>query len=671
MKTIKNKITVVILGAVMVVGLLLGVLSYIGTQNSTMQAIEKNLLETAKIAGMAAQNTIATYTYSVGEMATNPALTDETVPISEKKAFLNSKVAAYYMRSAGYIDTSGNDLIAGGNAAKEEYFIAAMNGNTYMSAPYITADKKDMYIVVSAPVKKGEQITAVVYFVCDTNILSSIVESVSVGELGSSYILDKYGRTIAHSNPALVLEGENIIEAARKAPANPYYAELSAIEQKMILAQTDVGRYSHEGESFIQSYAPIPGSDGWSIAIVADVDEFLQPANIAAIMQIGATLLLCVLVLFIAKAIGKSIAAPITACATRLQLMGQGDLKSPVPHSNAKDESHTLVNGLETAITTLSRYVEDIDHSMSEMAKGDFNVESQDQYVGDFRNIETSIAAFRATISSVLQQITRSAQQVSTDSNQVSGGAQSLAKIASEQANSVEKLSAEVADISGHIGQTSQNTAHLKHLAHAVVGEVTSSSEQMAEMVAAISEIRRSSEEIGKIIKTIEDIAFQTNILALNAAVEAARAGTAGKGFAVVADEVRNLANKSGEAAKQTNVLIEASVKSVANGVQLADKTAASLDEVVAGTAKITTLIEQIAGAAKEQANSITLVKAGVDQISSSIQINSATSEESAAASDELNEQAEMMKSLVSGFKLKCSQGETAAVEQELVFPKG
>lgn len=658
MKTIKNKITVVILGIVTVVALLLGILSYIGTQNSTMVAIEKNLLETSKIASIAAQNSIATYTYSVAEMATNPILADETVSIADKKDYLDSKVAAYYMRSAGLIDTSGNDLIAGGNVSEEEYFKAAMNGNAYMSTPYITADKKDMYMVISAPVRKGEQITAVAYFVCDTVLLSSIVDGASVGDRGTAYILDKYGRTIAYSDPALVLSGENIIESAKEKPDDAYLANLAVIEKKMIAGETDIDRYSDHGEPCLQSYAPIPGSDGWSIAITANLDEFLQPANLAAVMQTLVTLVLCVLVFFIAKKVGASIAAPITACADRLQLMAQGDLNSPVPQCTAKDERRTLINGLDIAVTTLSRYVEDIDHSMGEMANGNFDFESSDQYIGDFKNIETSIAAFRTTLSSTLEQIRRSAQQVSFDSNQVSSGAQCLAQSATEQASSVEKLSAEVVDISEQIKRTSENTTQLKQLAHVVGGEVTASGDQMAEMVAAISEIRKTSEQIGKIIKTIEDIAFQTNILALNASVEAARAGAAGKGFAVVADEVRSLANKSSDAAKQTNTLIDASVLSVANGVRLADTTAASLAEVVTGAARITTLIEQIAEACTQQTQSITQVKAGVEQINSSIQINSATSEESAAASEELNGQADMMKVLVSNFKLTHSTKE-------------
>jgi len=202
------------------------------------------------------------------------------------------------------------------------------------------------------------------------------------------------------------------------------------------------------------------------------------------------------------------------------------------------------------------------------------------------------------------------------------------------------------------VNRNASSASNANQLANAAYGEVKRGNESMQKMISAMTEISDSSSEIGKIIKTIEDIAFQTNILALNAAVEAARAGAAGKGFAVVADEVRNLASKSAEAAKNTTALIESSANSVKYGTEIANQTAQSLSEIIDGVSKTSDLIGEISRATNEQATSINQVTLGVDQISAVVQNNSATSEESAASSEELNNQAQMLKTLVGKFKI-------------------
>lgn len=652
MKTIKNKITLIILGTISIVTLISGVLAAFEIERSTMQAIEKNLVETAKIAGMAAQNTIATYTTCINEIATNSILSDEEVSLFAKKAYLDSKVSAYYMRDASYADTTGNDLFTKKNLADEEYFKVAMTGKSYMSSPYLTEDKKDMYIVVSSPVKKGEQIIGVVYFICDTTILGSIVEGISVGDNGSAYILDQSGRTIASTDSKSVLSGENVIEAAKQDPNNPYYAALAPIEQKMISGETDINRYSENGYDHIQSYAPIPGSNGWSVAIVASATEFLQPAKNAIVIQAIVSLLLCILGFFLAKRIATSIATPITACANRLQLMAQGNLKSPVSPVKAKDETQLLNSSMKTAIFTLNQYVKDIDRAMGEMANGNFNLKPSQPFIGDFKPIEDSISIFLLNISNVLEKLNRAGEQVFGNAEQVSDGAQVLAQGTLEQASAIEELAIAIDEISVHMQATSQNAKAAKEMAYGATESITHSNEHMQRLMAAMADINAKSTEISKISKAIEDIAFQTNILALNTAVEAARAGESGKGFAVIADEVRNLAEESAKAAKSTTELIEASIISINTGVNLATETAKEMLGVVTSAKTSTEIMSQMAQATDEQVLSLSHITSSVDRISSVVQTNSATSQQSAAASEELSGQAHMMKELIGKFEL-------------------
>lgn len=356
--------------------------------------------------------------------------------------------------------------------------------------------------------------------------------------------------------------------------------------------------------------------------------------------------------LVLAISIARGISRPVAEIEHAAVKMANGDYDITLSYT-AQDEIGSLADSMRKMVSTTKEVILDTTRGLNELAIGNFDIELRANYIGVFKDIENSLHKIISDLSDTMSQIRMSTEQVSSGSDQVSSGAQALAQGATEQASSVEELSASINEVSDQIKSNAKHSAEASRLALIASDGLNSSNEQMTDMISAMSEISDSSTKIGKIIKTIEDIAFQTNILALNAAVEAARAGTAGKGFAVVADEVRNLANKSSEAAKQTNTLIEGSVKSVEHGVHIADETAKSLAGVVTQAQSMADLIQKISQASGEQSLSISQINLGVEQISSVVQTNSATSEESAAASEELNGQAVMMKELVNKFKLK------------------
>lgn len=370
-------------------------------------------------------------------------------------------------------------------------------------------------------------------------------------------------------------------------------------------------------------------------------------------MLVNITLVVVALLfsVIIALAIAKSITNPLKEIENAAKKMAEGDLGVDIAyHSN--NEMGNVCDSLRKTIQTLHTYIMDIQRGLSEVASGNFNIVPVADYKGDFVSLRDSIGIIITSLSETLSQINESAQLVSNGSEQFAGGAQALSQGAVHQASSIQELAAAINEISGQIQSAAENAADASQKAEVVGQEAAESNRRMQEMLAAMNEINNQSTEIGKIIKTIEDIAFQTNILALNAAVEAARAGAAGKGFAVVADEVRNLAGKSAEASKNTATLIEGSISAVKTGLQLANDTATVLEDVVDDIQAVAEKVDKISDASKGQARFISRVTEGIDDISSVVQTNSATAQQSAAASEELSGQAQILKHLVGKFVL-------------------
>ncbi len=379
----------------------------------------------------------------------------------------------------------------------------------------------------------------------------------------------------------------------------------------------------------------------------------LTARGTAATVGIFLFILVTFLVSFLlAVRIARGISKPVKEMAAAAQKMAEGDLSVQVS-VNSRNEIGQLGEAFSKTVETMKSYISDISLNLGKMAQGDLCITQTSEYKGDFVKLQHSMNYIVTSLNETLIQINQASEQVASGSEQVSGGAQALAQGTAEQASSIEQLSATVSEISDHVKNNAEHASKANRFVNQVGSKIEESNRNMSQMIEAMAQINLSSSQIGKIIKTIEDIAFQTNILALNAAVEAARAGAAGKGFAVVADEVRNLASKSAKAAKDTTMLIENSLLQVENGARIADTTAKSLIQVVEDARAVTNDIEQISAASNHQSDAIGQVMQGVEQISNVVQTNSATAEQSAAASEELSGQAQTLKELVGRFKLK------------------
>lgn len=655
MKKIQTKIMLLVILATMGVAFVNVVLSTLISRNSTMSAIEQSLTETTKLAALAAQNMISTYTLTISEIASSPVLTDPETSLSEKQAFLQSKVDAYYMRFGGMADTSGFDSFHNADISTEPFFQAALEGNSYISTPYMEGN--DMFLVVSAPITSQGAVRGVAYFQCDTSILQSIVSEIQIGEEGDAYILDKEGTTIAAVDTEEVASQENLIREMAANPDDKYIQELGSIEEKMIAGESGIGRYNYPEENnaaYIQGYTPIPGTDGWSVAVTINEDEFLHYAYVGNNVQLVICSVLCILVILISALVCRSITTPIVKCARRLHALSEGDLQSPLPEVHGKDETRVLSDSTAHLVESFRIMINEIGNILSSIANGNLTVKSvKEHYPGDFKSLQENLQTITNKLNHTMKGIAEATAHVSDNSAQVASSGMALSQGSTEQASAVVELSATLSDMDGEAKKNALLSKQTKTAMDSAKAQLDESGKYIEELNKAMELISSTSNEIKHIIDTIDDIAAQTNILALNASVEAARAGETGKGFAVVANEVRELAHKSDEAAKATMDLIQRSINAVSNGSEVVKEVTTSVSDVSVLAGQAAEQMDIMAEAVERQTNSINQVTLAVSQISEVIQSNSAAAEESASTSEELSNQAAVLNQLVEGFTLQ------------------
>ncbi len=321
-----------------------------------------------------------------------------------------------------------------------------------------------------------------------------------------------------------------------------------------------------------------------------------------------------------------------------------------------EDEIGKIANTASQVCSCLREAIDDAGRILEEMANGRLNVDlekNESLYIGDFRVLWESLHSIRDNLARVIRDISQVAGQVNTSAGQVSGGAQALSQGAAEQAASINELVENVAAITAQIQTSSMRCESASQQVDKATGYAAEADIKMEQLMKATKNIEESSAHIVTVIKTIDDIAFQTNILALNASVEAARAGTAGKGFSVVADEVRNLASKSSEAAQNTSGLVNRSIQDVKNGAESTDSAVSAMQVIHSCVQSIKGLMDEIASASVQQSEMIDLVESGIKDISQVVQENASAAEESAAVSQELSRQARTLNQLISRFRVE------------------
>jgi len=481
----------------------------------------------------------------------------------------------------------------------------------------------------------------------------SLVADFAENERRAEELFATYEKTI--ENPAL----ETDFFTAR----DTWRSDYNQLKRDVI-ALINEGRFDEAYQTYITRGAPIidPIASGLDNSSRLNNQWATESSDSAhslyitlTIVMISALVIAVVVSVFLAFYISGIISKPLLILSAFMEKAGtsgdisltSADQSTIAKMANAKDEIGQTIGHSATFVS----HVIYIAEQLETIAQGDLTIDVKT--LSDVDTMGKSLSQMVSNLNNMFGSIQLSTGQVSEGAKQVADGAQSLAQGATEQAASIEELSASIGEIASKTKENADIATKTSKLSDSIKDNALKGSRQMNEMISAVKDINDASQSISKIIKTIDDIAFQTNILALNAAVEAARAGQHGKGFAVVAEEVRNLASKSAEAAKDTGDMIQNSMEKAEFGTQIAGETAASLKEIVDGISDTSQMISGIATASEEQSLGISQINTGIDQVAQVVQQNSATAEQSAAASEEMSSQSTILEELISQFKLK------------------
>lgn len=545
--------------------------------------------------------------------------------------------------------TDTSTLPEGFDATTRGWYQDAKNKNTTVfTAPYVDTATGAMIFTVASPIYEKGTFAGV--FACDITLTSvmELVGSMKITENGYPVLIDSAGNFMIHGNEAYnpsILDGNAVITSVSDVKGD-YAKVVGGLGDSIYLGENN----DWDGISKFFAFSKLSSAD-WSIGYVMPKSDINGALVGLAVTYIILFVVFFLLANIVVTAVMRNQMKPLKEISEVTKRIAAGELSATFDYES-DDEIGQLCRNFSDCTDTTRAYISDIADKLNRLAHGDFTVQITENYIGDYQPIKESMTNIILSMRKTLNNIENASVQVNQGAAHVAESSAVLAQGVSGQTETLRKLSSDMTMIIERVHENDRNTTEARQLANNAKVKIEESSREMDRLLGAMSEISQISAETAKIVKTIDDIAFQTNILALNASVEAARAGEAGKGFTVVADEVRMLASKSAEAANRTSELIQQTANAISEGAQLADSTAKSLSGAVADTVRVDENINRIAETSRMESEYMDNILGNINTISQIVDSTSDSAQSGAASSEELSGQATVLSDLISGFKL-------------------
>lgn len=631
-------IGLIVVMSMIIVGLLSSSFNYTGT----MGVVNDSMATSTTLAGNEISSKLQDY-MNITSVTGHDAILTSNSGDKIKSDRIDWLATQYGFTSGNILNDKGVSLKDGTDFSERDYVIKALDGVTNVSDITLSKYTNTYGFSVAAPlVSDSGRITGVVYYRMDIDFMKAITDSIHISNNSYAYIVDGSGTIIVHPNEDLITEYCLVDQPGT----------VSTLGHNLVAGNTGDGEYEYNGQSITCGYAPIKGTNGWSIVIAAPTSDFSSTISRNIMKLFVYIIILAVVAIIVAGLYARTISGKIVKVKEALEKLAVGDFSNKLEQSHSKDELGVLINSTYSLQATLTGLISEIGRILETISNYDLTSENMKEYPGKFNELAESMNRISDILKGLILEVKESANCVGIGARELADAAENLSQGTVAQATSIQAVAEDIQDMAEKIGNTSASEATVSGELRQLDDQIQTGNNEMTSLLHAVSDVEAMSNDIRKIVGTIDSIAFQTNILALNAAVEAAGAGEYGKGFSVVADEIGNLAGKCSTSSKQTEELVNRCIEKINMAKASADSTFDCLSKVASNSTEIFAAFEQINDDTAKQAAHSDNIQREVNNISDIIQNNTAASQETAASSETLSNQADNLNALIAKFRL-------------------